>query len=123
MTLPRRECFVKLEGRPPFRARTADVPPAFKSIDFKAEWLPRYLTSAAQRSPYLKPAADVDAEIAARLARINNAGPRPDTDFSTPEPLPLVDAIERARDFLKDQSPNLRVIEGGGGKDDGDISR
>lgn len=142
MTLPRRECFVRLEGHAPFRARTADVQPAFRSIEFRAEMLPRYLQTVAQRSAYLVPADQVDAEIAARLQAITTAPSQPGADFTAPEPMPnVVDAPQRyAREFwnrksqkpdeppgrppvgeLGDKHKHLRVVDGT--KDEGDNSR
>jgi hypothetical protein len=124
MTLPRRECFVKLEGRAPFRARTADVAPAFKSLEFKSEWLPRYLETTARRSPYLVPADKVDADISARLGLITSVQHEPEPDFAEREPMPIIDAPEDyARDYLRRRSqptrPTLRILDGG---KDGDNS-
>jgi hypothetical protein len=123
-TLPRRECFVKLEGQPPFRARTADVKPAFRSIEFRNEMLPRYLETAARRSPYLRPSELVDAEIAARLQAITTPAEKPEPDFAASEPLPIVkEPRAYAREFhrrTQSPAPNLRVVQGRKDKDHGD---
>ena len=98
MSLPRRECFVKMEDERPFRTRTADLTPAFKSLAFKRVLLPRALKSWALASPYLVPASDVDAAIAARLA--SAPPPKPPDDFATPEPMPVLDEpAQFAADF------------------------
>lgn len=98
MNLPRRECFVKVEDERPFRTRTADLTPAFKSLAFKRVLLPRALKSWALASPYLVPAAAVDADIAARCEPLPQRH-KPE-EFSTPEPMPLVDEPEKfAADF------------------------
>jgi hypothetical protein len=113
MNLPRRECFVKVEDARPFRTRTADLTPAFKSMAFKRVLLPRALKTWALASPYLVPAADVDADIAARLNGIA-APEKPMPDFSVPEPMPVLDHPDQfAADFwakrrlprLNDQPP------------------
>jgi hypothetical protein len=111
MTLPRRECFVKLEGKPPFRARTADVAPAFKSIEFRNLWLPRYLEAAARTSPYLTSADEVDAEIAARLSSITKPAAAPETDFAAREPMPSVDTrvLKQPRKTKSTRVP-LRIV-------------
>jgi hypothetical protein len=114
MTLPRRECFVKLEGQAPYRARTADVGPAFKSLEFRSEMLPRYLQSVALRSRYLVPATAVDAEIAARLQAITARPCAPEPDFGVPEPMPnIVDTPQRyGREFWKRQQENSGETSG-----------
>lgn len=98
MNLPRRECFVKIEDARPFRTRTADLTPAFKSLAFKRVLLPRTLKSWTLASAYLVPAAAVDADIAARYEPLPQQ-PKPE-EFSRPEPMPILDApVEFARDF------------------------
>jgi hypothetical protein len=94
MTLPPRELIVKIEAQPPIRTRTADLTPAYKSLAFKSHMLPLFLKNAAARSPYLLPAAAVDADIAARIAsRAPSQKQKP--DFTTPEPMPVVDQPEQ----------------------------
>lgn len=89
MNLPRRECLVKIEDRRPFRTRTADLAPSFKSVAFKRVLLPRTLKSWALASPYLVPTANVDAEIAARLEPV--VPPVKPEDFAVAEPMPVLD--------------------------------
>ena len=125
MNLPRRECIVKIEDQAPYRTRTPDLTPAFKSPEFKAEMLPRYLDNTARRSPYLAPAETIDAEIAARAAQLNQPVPHePEPDFTAPEPLPttIIDnPVDFAAAFMRRRSPrtprtdkpDLRIIEGG----------
>ena len=66
MRLQPRECFIKLPYREPYRTRTKDLQPAYRSLEFRQHMLPRFLANAAARSPYLVPAVQVDAELAAR---------------------------------------------------------
>ena len=114
MNLPPREVFVKIRGGRPFRARTADVPAAFRSAAFKRLMLPRYRASVAARSPYIRSAEAVDAEIAARFAP---ALPQPEKaepvswrePFDYPDPPPPPDA-PRAK-------PKLRVVHNDNGND------
>lgn len=77
MNLPRRECYVRIEAERPFKTRTADLTPAFKSLALKAEMVPRFLATTSARSPYLAPTDDVDRDIAARLVAILNPAPPP----------------------------------------------
>ena len=77
MNLPRRECVIKLESQAPYLTRTPDLTPAFKSEEFKAEILPRYMETIARRSPYLIPAEKVDAEH--RRTRQRARSPSPTT--------------------------------------------
>ena len=51
MNLPRRECFVKHEGERPFRTRTADLTPAFRSAYFKRMMVPIYLKAIDSAQP------------------------------------------------------------------------
>jgi hypothetical protein len=85
-SLPRRECFVKIRHHPPFRTRTTDVSPAFSSSFAKRVMLPIFADQMRARSPYVLPASQVDAHIAARLAVIEPAA-KPEPDFSAPAPL------------------------------------
>jgi len=131
MSLPRRECFVKLDEQKPFRARTADLEPAFRSREFQTLMLPLYLENAARKSPYLSPTTQIDAEIAARF----NSPPVdiPEPDFG-PEPMPLLDDpvsyaqryVERQKKGPPGRAPSgqldnrhdrFRVVDG---KDKGD---
>jgi hypothetical protein len=134
MNLPRRECLIKLEGQAPFLTCTPDLAPAFKSEEFRAEILPRYIDTTARRSPYLIPADTIDSEIAARAKQLTAPPSPPEPDFAAPEPTPtILDAPNAyARDFHKrrgkprtTKSPTtstkrdrFRVIDGGA--DDGD---
>ncbi|HEX2841392.1 hypothetical protein [Hyphomicrobium sp.] len=82
--LPRRECFVKIEDQRPFRMRTADLAPTFRSASFKRVMLPVFIETINRRSRYLMPADEADRLIAARIAEA-----RPETDdhdFAAPEP-------------------------------------
>jgi len=135
MNLPRRECVIKLESAAPYLTRTPDLTPPFKSSEFKAEILPRYMESMARRSPYLIPAHTIDVEIAARAKELT-APPQPEPDFAAPEPTPtILDQSPQAyaRDFHKRRGKRnntsvpqtdktkrdrFRVIDGG--IDDGD---
>ena len=90
MNLPRRECVIKLESNAPYLTRTPDLTPAFKSDEFKAEILPRYMEATARRSPYLFPADTIDMEIAARAKLLAAPRPAPDIDFAAPEPTPTI---------------------------------
>ncbi len=77
MNLQRRECYVRIEAERPFKTRTADLTPTYKSIAFKNEMLPRFLEMTSRRSPFLAPAKDIDLEIAARLDALRNPPPPP----------------------------------------------
>jgi hypothetical protein len=89
MNLPRRECYVKHEGERPFRTRTADLAPTFRSAYFRRMMVPIYLKGIAARSQYLVPTADVDAAIEARFVALLNPPPVPEPDFG-PEPMPVI---------------------------------
>ena len=100
MNLAPRECFVKLPAQPPVRTRTPDLAPAWRSMEFRAQMLPLYLGNAEKRSAYLVPAAQVDAEIAARAARLSAPPSDHENDFAAPEPTPIADDPDRyAREF------------------------
>ncbi len=106
MNLPRRECYVRVEEGRPFRTRTADLTPPFKSLVLKTEMLPRFLRNTSARSPYLLPAPVVDAAIAARFADLLKPRSTPDRVITEPEPLPIIDAPEQfAHNFWKGRSP------------------
>jgi hypothetical protein len=118
MNLPPREFFLKAEGQPPVRMRSPTVNPPFKSLAFRAEMLPRFLQSAAHRSPYLVNAEDVDAEITARLQTITTPPTKAD-DFE-PAPVPSdSDIAARAQQLHRTfqaaaaKSSPLRIIPGG----------
>jgi hypothetical protein len=124
MTLPNRECFVKVDGHSPVRARTSDLAQAFRSPEFKQEWLPRFLNTAARRSPFLVSTEIVDAEIRARFDASTQSEPEADIDFAAREPMPVIDAPEDyAHDFARRRGqsarPTLRIVDGG---KDGDNS-
>jgi type IV secretory system conjugative DNA transfer VirD4/TraG family protein len=125
MTLPRREAFVRMESDAPFRARTADCFPAFRSAEFKAELLPRFLRAAAQRSRYAVLVSDVDRELATRIDSITHAVPASKTGDFSPEPMPETAARRSARELQRmvqgapekpsapDDRPRLHVVAGG----------
>jgi len=87
MNLPRRYCVVKIEDQRPFKTRTADLTPSFHSPLFKDAALPLFLKLTSERSAYLLPMAEVDAQLAARKAM---PAPTLEPDLTTPEPVPLV---------------------------------
>jgi hypothetical protein len=118
MGLQPRECFIKLPYRAPFRIRTQDLAPAYRSLALREHMLPRFLANAAAASPYLAPVAEVDAEIAARAAEIASPPAPPQSDASAPIPnaTPLDNALDYADGFRRRQTPNknkLRLIDGG----------
>ena len=86
MTLPRRQCVIRLEHNAPYTTRTADLLPAFRSDAFRDQVLPLYMARVNARSPYVRGAAEVDAEIAERMAQLTAPAPGEDVDFSQPEP-------------------------------------
>ena len=104
--LDHRECFVKIQNRKPVRTRTRDLEPSFKSHYFRRIMLPLFHKRVVARSGYLFPVAEVDAQIAARLASLKPE-PKPEPDFSRPEPspLPILDAPKFAADFWARRSP------------------
>jgi hypothetical protein len=113
MNLPSRECFVKVGGNRPFRTRTADLKPPFHSLQFRSLMLPRFVAAAAARSPYIRAADAVDAEIAARFAPPlpKPEKPEPETwleSFEYPDPPPPPDVSRR--------KPRLRVVQSDGNK-------
>jgi hypothetical protein len=92
-SLPRRECFVKIGHQPALRTRTTDLQPAFASAFAKRIALPIFTDLMRKHSPYVLPAAQVDADVARRLA-VLTPPPTPEPDLTKPEPLPIVDAPE-----------------------------
>jgi hypothetical protein len=143
MGLPRRECFVAIEGARPFRTRTADVAPAFRSSEFRAQMLPVFRAACAKRSPYMRPSDEVDADIRARLPALLNPPPAHGVPDFAPQPLPL-DPSALAKSFWERRSrpapkssgkpksqpkkshkgrPTLTLIPGGAGEnaDDGEV--
>jgi TraM recognition site of TraD and TraG len=108
MTLPRRELFLKIDGERPLRTRTVDVHPEFRSPGFARIMLPAFRELVQRRSPIHIPGAEVDAQIAARLQSLQPA-PKPDPDFSKPEPLPanpVDNPLTYAQDFVKRRTEN-----------------
>jgi hypothetical protein len=102
MNLPRRECYVTHEGGRPFRTRTADLTPAFRSAYFKRMMVPIFRRAIDARSQYLVPTAEADAAIAGRMAHLLSAPPAKAEEFSAPEPMPVVDAPDSfAADFWR----------------------
>jgi len=136
INLPRRECVIKLESSAPYLTRTPDLTPPFKSHEFKAEILPRYMETSARRSPYLFPSDTIDREIAARAKELAAPPPPPEPDFGAPEPTPTIldqSPVAYAREFHKRRAKTksiaprkadktkhdrFRVIDGG--VEDGD---
>jgi hypothetical protein len=116
---PPRECFVKIDESKPYRARTADLEPAFRSAAFRDLMLPLFLENAARNSRYLIPAAQADAEIAARLAALNEPPSPDETNFAEPERADdnFVDApfrsASRFHERLSDLGRGLRLVDGG----------
>jgi hypothetical protein len=99
-----RECFVKVGNSRPIRTRTADLVTPFRSDYAKRLIMPAFLTALA-RSPYLLPAAEVDALIAGRTP-VPAAEPNADPDFAAPEPMPIVDEPQKfAADFWAKRRP------------------
>jgi hypothetical protein len=101
-SLPRRQCFVKIENERPFRTRTADLTPAFRSPFFQRIMLPVFRHAVCARSPYLLPVREADRAIAARVKEL--IAPQPEPDFTAAEPMPpdpVHDAPGFARDFWK----------------------
>jgi hypothetical protein len=90
MNLPRRVCLVQLEAQPPYLSRTADLAPAFTNSEFKRVMLPRFFELAARTSPYVRPVADIDAELAERHKTLTQPRPDDDYDFAAPEPAPYI---------------------------------
>lgn len=89
MNLDRRWCFVKVEGARPYKTRTQDLDPPFRSIEFQTVMVPAYLRASTLRSPYLHPAAAVDEEIAARLIDLEAVPrPAPEPDIAARDPFP-----------------------------------
>ena len=109
MNLAPREVFVKLPAQAPIRTRTPDLAPAWRSLDFRSQMLPLYLENVARRSPYLVPAEQVDAEIAARGERISRPLGDHD-DAATQAPAPIVNDPDAYAagfwDRLRSQSPS-----------------
>jgi hypothetical protein len=111
MNLAPREVVVKVRGAPPFRARTTNLPPAFRSTHFKRLMLPRYRATSLARSPYILPAQLVDAQIAARLDAVINPQLQPERepDFAEREAMPVIDApVQYANDYVQRRSPSKR---------------
>ena len=77
-----------------------DLSPAFRSAYFRAQMLPQFLANAARRSPFLIPAEEADAAIAARLKALLNPSV-PETDFTAPEPVPLADPVHDAPGYAR----------------------
>jgi hypothetical protein len=119
MNLAPRECFIKVGSARPVRTRTADLEPGFRSDYCRRALMPAF-EQALARSPYLRPAAEIDAELAARTTL---PPPQPEPNLSRPEPVQLPDdAHGFAQDFFK-RNPHAKhlpfdVIPGG--KDAGD---
>jgi hypothetical protein len=127
MSLKPRECFIALPYREPFRTRTKDLPPAYRSAELKQYMLPRFLEAVRANSPYLAPNAQVDAEIDARAQRMLSPPPEPEPDFARPIPNDgdYLDQPNRYASRFWNHSvshfdredvppaPGLRVIEGG----------
>jgi hypothetical protein len=121
MSLPRRECFVQIGSQRPYRARTADLRPPFTCLEYRNERVPRFLAAAARRSPYLRPAAAIDAEIAARYESGTRESAIPDPenwadDVSSPiDPSIFAELKAQSREVPPvaptRKKPHLRVVE------------
>lgn len=111
VNLPRRHCVVKVEGEAPFRMRTADLDPAFQTRTFKQLALPRFRDLVAARSPYLRPAAEIDAEITARMGAL--AKTEADVpQFDAPEPFSIIDdPVGFACDFVARRSGKAKDMQ------------
>jgi len=100
-----RECYLKIGNAKPMRTRTLDVKPGFRSHFARRVMLPIFRANSMKRSPYLLPAAEVDAQIAARLPTLKPPL-APDPDFTRPEPMPVLDApVKFAADFWSKRRP------------------
>jgi hypothetical protein len=97
-TLPRRECVVRFEDRPPVHARTADLTPAFRSAVFRDTVLPLYMARINRTSGYVHAAADVDREIAGRIDALIAASTPNEPDFAAPEPTPRLRIVRGDND-------------------------
>lgn len=93
MALPRRHCVIRVESDPPIRTMTRDLEPAFRSQALRDQCLPLYLARLRTASRYARSAADVDADISARLQRLITSAAQPPPDFASPEPAPRVIAL------------------------------
>jgi type IV secretory system conjugative DNA transfer VirD4/TraG family protein len=123
MSLPRREAFVRVESDAPFRARTADLTPAFRSEEFKAELLPRYLVNVARRSRYAVLNSEIDHQLATRIDTLSKTPPTKADDFE-PAPVPSdsdiaarAQQLHRTMQAASAKSKSLRIIPGGKGGD------
>jgi hypothetical protein len=93
MNLAPREVFLKIRGGKPVRTSTADLQPAFRSVNFQRVMLPAFRASCAVKSPYIRQSVEVDAEIAARFAPALPQPDKPEPEtwrepFDYPDPLP-----------------------------------
>lgn len=111
INLPLRHCYLKIGNDKPVRTRTLDVRPAFRSHFAKRVMLPIFHARNLARSPYLRPAQEVDALIAARMPMLQPA-PRPEPDFTAPAPMPVLDRPDQfAAAFLAKRRPPGRDDE------------
>ena len=120
MSLPRREAFVRVESDAPFRARTADLTPAFRSTEFKAELLPRYLLNVARRSRYAVLNSEIDHELATRIDTLIKTATSTKADDFAPAPMPSdrdiaarAQQLQRTLQAAAAKSTPLRIIPGG----------
>ena len=109
MSLPRRECILRIESDAPIRTRTKDLTPAFRSDEFRALCVPRYLQKILTESRYAQPVAAIDADIASRIDTLT--APAEEPDFSTPEPMPTRPRPSGGRPHLSVVSPSPRPTE------------
>ncbi len=105
MNLEPRHCIVKVQGQAPFRTRTSDLTPAFRSARFKDLMLPRYLDRLVRTSPYLRPVSEVDAAIAAALDALTARPAVVEPDFTAAEPAPPARQASRLRMVRGNRNP------------------
>lgn len=115
MNLPRRICLVKIAGNKPFKTRTKDLSPTFRSVEFRNEMLPVFNAAVTRRSGLMRLNTDIDREIAARAsAIIDRARPHLEPQHSdyqaqsqpppeTPAAPPATDEARYAQEFWKRQ--------------------
>lgn len=92
INLPKRQCLVKIGPAAPFFTRTRDLAPPFRSATFKAEILPLFDAAVARKSRYMRPTAEVDAELSEKLRKLV-PHPVAEPDPARRDPLPAIDAL------------------------------
>lgn len=111
--LPRRECYVKIEDQRPFRTRTIELEPAFRSARFKRAMLPIYLDSITRKSPFLLPISEAERAIAARFAEFaaecTDVAEPADWSERYTDPAAAKDVIDRSFAPPKPSRPTLVI--------------